>query len=64
MRLSDRPTLPLDQVVGSSGAEDSILARLCFKLSVGYTDDVLTQTIGSSGTTVFAALTLQLVRRY
>jgi hypothetical protein len=28
-RLSDRPTLPLDQGVGSSGAEDFVLARLC-----------------------------------
>jgi hypothetical protein len=27
-RLSDRPTLPLDQGVGSSGAEDFVLARL------------------------------------
>jgi hypothetical protein len=29
MRPSDRPTLPLDQGVGSSGAEDFVLARLC-----------------------------------
>jgi hypothetical protein len=29
MRPSDRPTLPLDQGVGSSSAEDFVLARLC-----------------------------------
>jgi hypothetical protein len=29
MRPSDRPTLPLDQGVGSSGAEDFVLVRLC-----------------------------------
>jgi hypothetical protein len=28
-RLSDRPTLPLDQGVGSSSAEGFVLARLC-----------------------------------
>jgi hypothetical protein len=28
-RPSDRPTLPLDQVVGSFGAEGFVLARLC-----------------------------------
>jgi hypothetical protein len=28
-RPSDRPTLPLDQGVGSSGAEDFVLAHLC-----------------------------------
>jgi hypothetical protein len=29
MRPSDRPTLPLDQGVGTSGAEGFVLARLC-----------------------------------
>jgi hypothetical protein len=32
-RPSDRPTLPLDQGVGSSGAEDFVLAHLCLDLN-------------------------------
>jgi hypothetical protein len=39
-RPSDRPTLPLDQGIGSSGAEDFFLARLC--LNSNWASDRLT----------------------
>jgi hypothetical protein len=64
-RPSDRPTLPLDQGVRSSGAEGFVLARLC--LDSNWASDRPTvsslQTVGSFGAAVFAAPPLQLVRR-
>jgi hypothetical protein len=63
-RPSDRPTLHFDQGVGSSGVEGFALARFFMNSNWASDKPIPTQTVGSSGATVFLALPLQLVRRY
>jgi hypothetical protein len=64
-RPSDRPTLPLDQGVGSSGAEDIILAHLCFD-SNWVSDRLTVSSLRPSDHPVllsFASLSLPFIRR-
>jgi hypothetical protein len=47
--------------IGSHSLPPSLVRRI--GLSVGWTDGVLSQTVGSSGATVFAAPPLQFIQR-